>query len=108
MTEHIIQDWKRGKFSAVYWLEGEEDFYIDQVIKYAEHHILSEQEAGFNLSVFYGRDAAWADVINACRRYPMFAERQVVVLKEAQLMRDIEKLEPYIEHPAADAGYRET
>ena len=101
MTDHIIQDWKKGKFSPVYWLEGEEDYYIDQVVRYAEHHILSEQDAGFNLSVFYGRDAAWADVINACRRYPMFAERQVIILKEAQLMRDVEKLEPYIEHPLA-------
>lgn len=99
MTERIIQDWKKGKFSPVYWLEGEEDYHIDQILRYAEHHILSEQDAGFNLSVFYGRDAAWADVINACRRYPMFADRQVVLLKEAQLMRDVEKLEPYIEHP---------
>jgi DNA polymerase-3 subunit delta len=66
---------------------------------YAEHRILSESESGFNLTVFYGKDAAWPDVINACRRYPMFSERQVVLLKEAQQMRDIEKLEPYIENP---------
>jgi DNA polymerase-3 subunit delta len=54
--------------------------------------ILTEAEAGFNLTVFYGRDADWTAVINACRRYPMFAERQVVLLKEAQQMRDIDKL----------------
>ena len=60
---------------------------------YAEHNILNESEAAFNLSIFYGKDAHWTDVINACRRYPMFAERQVVLLKEAQQMRDIEKLE---------------
>jgi DNA polymerase-3 subunit delta len=98
-AEKIIAAWKKKQFKPVYWLEGEEDFYIDQVVNYAEHHILTESEAGFNLTVFYGKDANWADVINACRRYPMFAERQVVLLKEAQHMRDIEKLEPYVENP---------
>lgn len=85
----------------MYWLEGEEDYFIDKVVDYAEHHILSESEASFNLTVFYGKDANWADVVNACRRYPMFAERQVVILKEAQQMRDVEKLEPYVENPLA-------
>lgn len=86
-------------FKPVYWLEGEEDYFIDEVVRYAENHILTEAEAGFNLTVFYGKDADWTAVINACRRYPMFAERQVVLLKEAQQMRDIDKLEAYIEHP---------
>jgi DNA polymerase III subunit delta len=93
VTEKIISDWKKKKFKPIYWLEGEEEFYIDEVMKYAEHHILNEQEAGFNLTVFYGKDAQWADVLNACRRYPMFAEKQVVLLKEAQQMKDIEKLD---------------
>jgi DNA polymerase-3 subunit delta len=98
-AEKILNEWKKRRFRPVYWLEGEEDFYIDQLVQYAEHSILSESEAGFNLSVFYGKDAAWADVVNACRRYPMFAEQQVVLLKEAQQMKDIDKLEPYIENP---------
>src|ERR1700759_5312625 len=98
-VEKILGDWKKMKFKPVYWLEGEEEFYIDQLIHYAEHKILTEAEAGFNLTVFYGKDADWAAVINACMRYPMFAERQVVLLKEAQQMRDIEKLEGYIENP---------
>ncbi len=83
----------------MYWLEGEEDYYIDMVVDYAEHNILDEAEAGFNLTVFYGKDADWAAVINACKRYPMFAERQVVLLKEAQQMKDIDKLESYVENP---------
>ena len=66
---------------------------------FAETQILNESETGFNLTVFYGKDAEWPNIINACRRYPMFAERQVVLLKEAQQMRDIEKLEAYIENP---------
>jgi len=65
----------------------------------AEKSILKPEEAAFNCTVFYGRDTSWADVLNQCRRYPMFAERQVVILKEAQQLRDIEKLEPYFEQP---------
>jgi DNA polymerase III subunit delta len=98
-AEKIISDWKKKLFKPVYWLEGEEDYFIDKVVHYAEHNILTESEAGFNLTVFYGRDADWTQVINACKRYPMFAERQVVLLKEAQHMRDIDKLESYIAQP---------
>ncbi len=98
-AEKIINDLKNYKFSPVYWLEGEEDFFIDQVIHHAEHRILTESEAEFNLTVFYGRDSQWTDIINACRRYPMFSERQVVIIKEAQGMKEIEKLESYIEKP---------
>ena len=53
-AEKIIGDWKKKVFKPVYWLEGEEDYYIDLVVNYAEHKILSDSEAGFNLSVFYG------------------------------------------------------
>ena len=98
-VEKIISDWKKKLFKPVYWLEGEEDYFIDKIVHYAEHNILTESEAGFNLTVFYGRDADWTQVINACKRYPMFAERQVVLLKEAQHMRDIDKLESYIAQP---------
>lgn len=100
-VENIISAWKKKEFKPLYWLEGEEEYYIDKAIQYAEHEILPESEASFNLTIFYGRDAAWTDVVNACRRYPMFAERQVVLLKEAQFMKDIEKLEPYFEAPLA-------
>ncbi|HMW66770.1 MAG TPA: DNA polymerase III subunit delta [Chitinophagaceae bacterium] len=98
-VEKIIGDWKKKNFKPFYWFEGDEEYYIDKAVSFAEQHILSESEASFNLSIFYGKDAAWADVINACRRYTMFAERQVVILKEAQQMKDIEKLEPYFENP---------
>ena len=95
----IINDIRKGQFKAVYWLEGEEPYFIDQVIDFAERSILPENEASFNLTVFYGRDTAWTDVINACRRYPMFAEKQVVIIKEAQDLKGIEKLEGYVEKP---------
>jgi DNA polymerase-3 subunit delta len=100
-ADKIIADWKKGNFKPIYWLEGDEPFFIDQVVHYAEHKILPESEASFNLSIFYGKDAEWSSVVNACMRYPMFAEKQVVILKEAQQMRDIEKLESYIDNPLA-------
>jgi DNA polymerase III subunit delta len=98
-AEHIIRDWKRKIYKPVYWLEGEEEYFINEVMDFAEHQILPEEEKSFNLTIFYGKDADWASVVNACRRYPMFAERQVVLLKEAQQMREIAKLEPYIMQP---------
>jgi len=97
--EKILIDLQKRNFKSVYWLEGEEEYFIDQVTNYAEHHILTDNEAGFNLSIFYGRDTNWPDLINACRKYPMFSDLQVVILKEAQAMRDIERLESYIEKP---------
>lgn len=102
-AEKILSDFKKKNFKHIYWLEGDESFFIDEVMNYAEHHILSESEASFNLSVFYGKDADWADIVNACRRYPMFSDKQVVLLKEAQQMRDtdLEKLEGYFDNPLA-------
>lgn len=98
-AEHILTDLRKKNFKPVYWLEGEEDYFIDEIIDFAENNILSEGEKGFNLTTFYGRDTDWTEVINACRRYPMFSEKQVVLLKEAQSMRGIEKLEGYVERP---------
>lgn len=110
-VDQIVGEWKKSQFHPVYWLEGEEGYFIDQITDFAEHQLLPESERSFNLTIFYGRDTAWTEVINACRRYPMFAEKQVVILKEAQHMRDIDKLEAYIEHPLTSTifivGYKE-
>ncbi|MBC7867429.1 MAG: DNA polymerase III subunit delta [Gloeobacteraceae cyanobacterium ES-bin-316] len=100
-AEKILTNWKQKNFKPVYWLQGEEEYYIDMLVNFAEHELLSEAEAAFNLTVFYGKDADWAAVMNACKRYPMFAEKQVVLLKEAQHMKDIEKLESYVASPLA-------
>jgi DNA polymerase-3 subunit delta len=54
--QDIIKDWKQKKFKPLYWLEGEEDFFIDQVSNYAEHKLLDEAEKGFNLTILYGKD----------------------------------------------------
>ena len=98
-VEKIIADWKKGKHGTLYWFEGEEPYFIDKLINYAEDYILPDAEKEFNLSVFYGKEISWTDVVNTCRKYPMFGKRQVVIIKEAQFMRDILKLEPYFEKP---------
>lgn len=99
--EKVLAAWLKKDFKSVYWFQGEESFYIDRLVQYAEHNILSESESSFNLTIFYGKDAQWQDIITSCRRYPMFSEKQVVLLKEAQEMdnKNLEQLEPYIQAP---------
>jgi len=79
---------------------GEEPYYIDKLSDYIEENVLSEDEKGFNQTVVYGRDVSMDDVISTAKRYPMMAERQVVIVKEAQdLSKTIDKLEVYAENP---------
>ena len=98
-VEAIIKAWKKKDYRPVYWLEGEESYYVDQLVDFAENNIIPEEETAFNQVVFYGRDAGWSNVVNACMRYPMFGEKQLVLVKEAQHMKDIEKLDNYIRNP---------
>ena len=100
-AQGIISSFENKKFKPVYWLEGEESYFIDKVVDFAENHILSEAESSFNKTVFYGRDTNWADIVTTCRRYPMFSEIQLVIIKEAQYLKDIENLESYIANPLA-------
>ncbi|MGH2643822.1 MAG: DNA polymerase III subunit delta [Chitinophagaceae bacterium] len=97
--EALEKELKSGKIKPFYLLEGEEDFFIDRISNFLENDLLTETEKEFNLTVFYGRDAEWANVLNACKRYPVFSERQVVMIKEAQQMKTLEKLESYLEKP---------
>src|SRR5690606_28309490 len=79
---------------------GEEPYYIDRLTDYIEDNILTEEEKGFNQTVLYGKDVSIEDVMSGARRYPMMAERQVVIVKEAQeLSRTIDKLETYARNP---------
>ena len=96
----IVNDIKQGDIRPIYFLMGEEPYYIDKLTEYIEHNILSEEEKGFNQMVLYGKDVTIEDVISNAKRYPMMAERQVVIVKEAQeLSRTIDKLESYAENP---------
>ena len=96
----IINDLKAGNIKPIYFLMGEEPYYIDKLTEYIENTILSEEEKGFNQTIIYGRDTTIEDIISNAKRYPMMAERQVVVVREAQeLSRTIDKLESYAENP---------
>lgn len=96
----IINDIKNGNIKPIYFLMGEEPYYIDKLTEYIEDNVLSEDEKGFNQMVLYGRDVSVEDIISNAKRYPMMADRQVVIVKEAQeLSRTIEKLESYAENP---------
>lgn len=97
--ESICKEIKEKKFSPVYVLMGEEPFFIDQITDLLVENVLAEEERDFNQSIFYGADADAISVINAARRFPMMSEHQLIVVKEAQLMRDIELLSAYVKHP---------
>ncbi len=98
--DQIMSDLKKSQYASVYLLDGEEPYYIDKLLHYFEEHILLPEERDFNLITLYGKDAEWEDVVNAARRFPMFAERMVVLLKEAGQMKNFGGLESYVENPS--------
>ncbi|MGI4804055.1 MAG: DNA polymerase III subunit delta [Janthinobacterium lividum] len=83
----ILKDLKNRKLKPIYLLHGEEPFFIDEISDYIEHDLLSEAERGFNQTVFYGKDTETMAVLNAAKRYPMMADYQIVLVKEAQDMK---------------------
>jgi len=102
----ICANIKAGKFAPVYLLHGEEGYFIDQIIDLLLEHVLTDEEKDFNLTQVYGADVVnLGDVVSACRRYPMMAERQLVMLREAQVLKQnveltkLEQLEAYLSHP---------
>ena len=96
----IVSDIKKGNIKPIYFLMGEEPYYIDKISDFIEENILDEADKGFNQQVMYGRDASIEDIVSSAKRYPMMAERQVLIIKEAQdLSRNIEKLVSYAENP---------
>jgi len=96
----IVNEIKQGNIKPIYFFMGEEPYYIDRLTEYIENNVLSEEDKGFNQMVLYGKDVSIEDVISNAKRYPMMADRQVVIVKEAQeLSRSIEKLESYAENP---------
>ncbi|MEO5980437.1 MAG: DNA polymerase III subunit delta [Chryseolinea sp.] len=90
-VKKILGDAKSGKYAPVYFLQGEETFYIDLISDYIEEHALSAAEKGFNQVIVYGKDASMATILTHARRFPMMAERQVVIVKEAQEIQDLNK-----------------
>ena len=96
----ILDNLKQRKFAPVYFIDGEEPYYIDALTNHFENDILQPHERDFNLITLYGKDVTWADVVNACRRFPMFAEKTVVILKDAAATKGFNDLVGYIENPS--------
>ncbi len=97
--KQIIEELEKKSYHPVYFLSGEEAYYIDLISGYIEKNILKEEEKTFNQHIFYGRDTDISTVINTAKRFPMMASHQVVILKEAQNIRDIDKLGFYLDKP---------
>ena len=96
----IVTNIKRGIVKPIYFLMGEEPYYIDKISEFIEKTVLDEAEKGFNQVVMYGRDVSIEEITSSAKRYPMMAEKQVIIVKEAQdLSRTIEKLLSYAENP---------
>ncbi|MFN8325640.1 MAG: DNA polymerase III subunit delta [Flavobacteriaceae bacterium] len=96
----IINDIKAGNIKPIYFLMGEEPYYIDKLTEYIEENVLTDDEKGFNQMIIYGRDTTIDEIVSNAKRFPMMAERQVVIVKEAQeLSRTIDQLEAYAENP---------
>ncbi|MDQ3393979.1 MAG: DNA polymerase III subunit delta [Bacteroidota bacterium] len=103
--EKVLKDLQNNQYAPIYFLQGEEPYYIDLIVNYIEKNALSEVEKGFNQLVLYGKDVAMSTVITNARRYPMMSQRQVVIVKEAQEIQDIGKeeglklLDNYLKNP---------
>lgn len=99
-VKQLVTDIKNRKLKPIYFLMGEETYYIDRISDFIEDTVLSEDEKGFNQMVLYGRDVTIEDIVGNAKRFPMMSEYQVVIVKEAQdLSRTIEKLGDYALNP---------
>lgn len=97
--EEILKSIKNRVFAPIYFLHGEEAYFIDQICNAIDNTVLSEGEKDFNQSVVYGRDVDVNTIITMAKRFPMMSSHQVILVKEAQLLKQIEKLESYIDNP---------
>ncbi|MBV6645556.1 MAG: DNA polymerase III subunit delta [Cyclobacteriaceae bacterium] len=112
----IVRDIQQGKYAPVYFLQGDEPFFIDNIIEHIENNALDDAQKSFNQYVLYGKEIDFAQILTAARKYPMMGERQVVIVKEAQELRGWNKEEnqqllmAYLENPLASTilvfGYK--
>lgn len=97
--EEIIKQATTGVFSPIYFLHGDEPYFIDKLSETIQKYALKDEERGFNETIMYGKDTDVINLIHAARRYPMGAPRQLIVLREAQHLEKLELLESYIKTP---------
>lgn len=97
--ETIMSELKSGTFRPVYYLMGEEGYFTDRITDYIMENALNEFERDFNLTVYYGLDSDIDTIVTAAKRFPMMAERQVIIVKEAQMLKNIDSLLYYLQAP---------
>ncbi|MBR2292547.1 MAG: DNA polymerase III subunit delta [Prevotella sp.] len=97
----IMSDLKARHYVPVYYLMGDESYYIDKISDYIAEHVLQPEERDFNQTILFGSDVTAAQIADAARRYPMMSEYQVVLVKEAQNLKNTEALEKYFKQPMA-------
>ncbi len=97
--EQILQELKQKVYRPIYFLMGDEGYFIDQITNYIVNNVLTEEEKGFNQTILYGKDVDTTEIIHAARRFPMMSQHQVIVVKEAQNIAKIEDLEVYAKNP---------
>lgn len=97
--EQIIKDLKNKAYKPIYFLHGDEPYYIDLITDYIAKNVLSESEKSFNYTVLYGKDSSAEQIDNAARRFPMMSEHQVLIVKEAQDLKKIDRLQFYAQKP---------
>ncbi|MCF8221516.1 MAG: DNA polymerase III subunit delta [Bacteroidales bacterium] len=97
--KRIISDLEKKIYKNVYFLHGDEPYYIDLITSYIEKNVLSEEERSFNQVVLYGEETDMETIINTARRFPMMSNLQVVIVKEAHYLKDLDRLTSYLEHP---------
>ena len=99
--DSIMADLEARRFAPVYYLMGEESYYIDKISDYIAEHVLQPEERDFNQTVLFGSDVTASQVADYARRYPMMSEYQVIIVKEAQNIKQTEALEKYFKQPLA-------
>ena len=96
----IMKELQSGQYRPVYYLMGEESYYIDKICDYIAEHALQPEERDFNQTIMFGSDVNASQIADAARRYPMMAERQVIIVKEAQNLKNTDALEKYLKQPS--------
>ena len=99
--ESVMHDLKERKFKPIYYLMGDEPYFIDKISDWIADNVLQPEERDFNQTVLFGSDVNASQIADAARRYPMMAERQVVIVKEAQNIKNTEPIERYLKNPMA-------
>lgn len=97
--QQVMKGLQQKNYSPIYLLHGEESFYIDQLTSYIEDNILDEGTKAFNQTILYGKEVDYKAVLDSARRYPVLSDKQVVIIKEAQELKTLDKLEPYFQNP---------